>query len=143
MSDFRNYDPEFNILIFSGIRLRMYVDDSHMAAEREVDTFTKQVGVLGDVTRTRNRNRSGTVTATLQHTSPTNTLLSNIMLEDELFGLGVRTLMITEIAGSTLLSAQHAWIKRAPNFERGAEVAPVVWEFDVASLDVFIGGTLV
>lgn len=143
MPSYKNYDPALVVCTFKGIRLTGYADGTFISAEREEDAFSKSVGAGGDVTRVRNRNRSGSVTVTLQASSPTNDLLSAIANEDEILGTGVGTLLVKNINGTTILEAENAWIRKMPTVEAAKDASSREWAFDCAELVMVIGGALV
>ncbi len=140
---FRNYDPGRVVVTFKGIRLLAPQDGTFVSAEREEDAFTKQVGSAGDVTRSRNRNISGSVTVTLQQASPTNDLLSALAEADELTGLNYGALMVKDLNGTTLLEAPNAWIRKTPTVEFAKEASGREWVFDCAQLIMNVGGSII
>lgn len=140
---FKNYDPFRVVLSFKGISIQGFMDGTFIQAERTEDAFTMQTGAHGDVTRVRSRNRTATVTATLQAASPTNDLLSAVALEDELFGLGFGSLMIKDLNGTTLAQASTAWIRKLPAAEFAVDASGREWMFDCAELNMFVGGAVI
>lgn len=139
---FRNYDPGRVVMTFSGILLQGFMDGTFISAERAEDAFSTSVGASGDVTRVRSRDRTGTVTATLQAASPTNDLLTAVAWQDELFGLGYGPLMVKDLNGTMLISATVAWIKKFPTAEFADEASGREWAFDCAELVMNVGGAV-
>lgn len=140
MSQFHQYDPlrvagSFGEVFFDGP-----ADGTFISVEREEDAFSKEVGAGGDVVRVRSRNRSGSVTLTLQASSPANDRLSALLLADEQFGTGIRPIFIKDLNGTTLIHAAAAWIKKAPTVDYGDEGGSREWVFDCAELSIFAGG---
>lgn len=140
--DFKNYDPEQVTVSFMDIDIRGYMDGTFIEVERDEEAFTKHVGALGDVTRTRNLNRSGKVTITLTQAAPSNDLLSSSHLDDEQFGLNYGPLKIQDHNGNMRVFATYAWISKAPKIERAKESGSVQWVFDCADLKIEAGGNV-
>lgn len=138
----RTYNPFLVNFSFTGIPITGFAPDTFITVERNEDAFTLVVGAGGEAARSQSRNRSGTVTLTLLATSQSNDVLSAIANADEQTGIGVGTAFVKEINGTTLVSAQSAWIKKMPNVERGAEVSNVEWVLECEALDTFIGGLI-
>lgn len=136
----RTYDPRNVLASFGSVSITGFADGTFVNIERASDAFSKVVGAGGDVVRTRNRDRSGTVTFTLLASAPENDLLAAIAAEDELAGTGVRPIMVKELNGTTLAAAQNAWVRKVPNAEYAKEHGTREWAIDVEALDLFIGG---
>ncbi len=137
------YDPGLIIVSFKGVRLLGPAEGTFVTAERAEDAFTSQVGSAGDVTRSRNRNKMGSVTYTCQQGSPSNDVLSALQAADELTGLGFGSLMVKDLIGTTLVEAPSAWIKKIANPEFAKEAGPRAWVFDCAQLYIYTGGALI
>lgn len=138
----RTYDPALVNVSFSGLPLNGLAPDTFLKVSRSEDSFMPTVGAGGEVARAQSRNRLGEVELTLMATSQANDLLSAIANADELSGLGVGTIFIKELNGSTICMSESAWIKKMPDIERGKEIATVTWVFTCANLQMFIGGLL-
>lgn len=136
----RTYDPKLVLVSFGAVQITGFADGTFVTVERDEDAFTKLVGAGGDVVRSRNRNRSGSITVTLIHGAPENDLLAAIAAEDELAGTGVRAAMVKEANGTTLCAGQSAWIRKSANAEYAKEAGSREWVFDVAELDMLVGG---
>jgi len=136
----RTYDPKLVLISFGEVAITGFADGSFVSVDRDEDAFTKVVGAGGDVVRTRNRNRSGSVTVTLLHSAPENDLLSGIARLDETLGTGVRPVMVKEANGTTIIAAQNGWIRKLPTTEYAKESGTREWVLDVDALDSYVGG---
>jgi hypothetical protein len=143
MAQFANYDPGRVSVVWNGILITGFSSGTFVSAEREVETFTKDTGADGLVTRVRSRNKSGTVTLTLSPSSPANDLLSALHKQDEDFGTGYGELLIKDLNGTTLLSAEKSWIQKWPNVEQADEVSPREWMIDCAELEMYVGSAVI
>ena len=140
---FKNYDPGRVVVTFRGILLTGLMDGTFVSAERTEDAFEMSVGVAGDVTRVRNRNKTGTVTATIMAESPSNNLLSAVALADESTGLGYGSLLIKDLNGTTLVASPQAWIRKLPVTEYADTASSREWAFDCSELTMLVGGAVV
>lgn len=136
----KTYDPAKVLFSFAGSLITGYADDTFIEAERAEDGFTLLVGASGEGARSKNNNKSGTVTVTLMASSQSNDILSALAAADELAGTGVGALYLKELDGTTLVSAPAAWIKKMPSVSRGKEVGTVQWVFDCESMEMSVGG---
>lgn len=138
----KNYASDKVVVTFRGHIIAGLAGGTFVSAERAGDGFTKSVGADGSVARARMADRSGSVTVTLMHTSPSNDVLSLMANEDENFGTAVGPLMVKDLSGMTLLAAQNAWIRKMPNVEYGLEIGEREWVFDCDRLQMAVGGSL-
>ncbi len=138
---FRQYDPEYVTVTFKGIELRGFMTGTFVDAERAEDAYKVEAGAKGDVVRTRNRNRIGSVTVTLQQTSPSNASLSFFATKDERDNTGKGVLSVKDLNGSDVARSTDAWVRKKPKMERGSDLSPVEWIFDCAQLELDLGGS--
>lgn len=137
-----HFDPKLVVVNFAGQRLLMLAEGQHITAERDEDAYAKTVGTGGDVIRSRNNNRSGSVKLSIMASSPSNDFLSAMARADELGGAGGGGLDIADLNGTTVVTAPQAWVKKIPGLVVAKDAADMTreWEFDCAELDIFIGG---
>lgn len=140
---FKNLDPGQVVATFKGVNIVGFNDGSFIEVERSEDAFSMHVGATGDVTRVRNRNRTGAVTFTLIQASPTNDLLSAIALDDELNGTGYGPLIIKDLLGGTMYRATEAWIRKYPKGDHAKDATSRQWVIDCSELKMNIGGSVV
>ncbi len=127
---------------FKGIMITGFAQDSSINVERTADAFTMVAGATGDITRVRNRDKSGMVTLTLMAESASNDLLSAAALEDEIFGTGVGELFIEDKNGNTIIAAPQAWIQKMPATGFAGEASTREWVIACAELEMNVGGSL-
>lgn len=143
MAYFKNYSPSLVTMSFRDINVVGIAESTFVEVERNEDGFSTQAGANGDVTRTRNLNRTGKVTITLQQASPTNDLLTSAYRLDELTGSGYGAIQIKDLSGTAVCEATHAWILKLPKMERAKESGSVIWVFECADLKLYVGGNLI
>jgi hypothetical protein len=136
------YDPDEVIVTFAGNILSGFADGTFIEAERNEDGYTLKVGADGEGVRSRNQNRSGLFTLTLQQSSASNDVLSAIAAADDLGGPGVFPFQIQDNLGRTLVLGANTWIKKRPKVEYGKEASDRQWVFETVHLDPNVGGSL-
>lgn len=134
------YDPAKVVVNVAGVNLEGYADGTFVTAERTSDTYTKSTGADGRTTRVKQNDKSGSITITLQQTSPSNNHLSAIMVLDESSGEGIVPVTIKDILSSSLIASSYAWVKKPPASPYAKENSNREWVFDCAVLEMFIGG---
>lgn len=143
MGTLTNYSPELVDTIWNGITITGYAEGTFISVEREVDAFSKKVGSLGDVARTRSLNRSGKITITVMDTHPVNDLLAIAIAEDERNGLGFGAFTLKDRSGNAEVRATEAWCMRVPKLERAQTTGHVVYVFEAASIFIKHSGTVI
>lgn len=136
------YDPAKVIVNVAGANLEGYADGTFINAERSSDTFTKSTGSDGRTTRVKQNDKSGTITITLQQSSPSNNILSSIMVLDEASNEGIVPIAIKDILGTTAIASGYCWVKKPPAVGFAKDAGNREWLFDCAVLEIFVGGAL-
>jgi hypothetical protein len=136
----KTYDPGLVVVSIGGNIISGFADGTFINVERTSDSFSKQVGADGEVTRVRNRDRSGSITLTLMSSSLSNDILTALHKLDELSGTGVVPFLLKDLAGTTLVSAQSCWIRKPANVEFGKELSNREWTLDANPIDMTVGG---
>lgn len=139
----KTYDPGQITVAAGADILGGFAEDSVCEVERSEASFVTHVGADGEVTRSRNRNKSGTVKVKLIRTSSSNDVLAAKLAADELDGSGVFPITVKDLLGTTLHFGQSAWVERPPpdSFEKEANERE--WTIAVGELDMFPGGNVV
>lgn len=73
-----SYDAKDVSVIVGGVYLTGFAEGTFVSYEKTEDNFALSVGSLGDVARAKVNNPLGTITITLQQTSPQVTYLNNL-----------------------------------------------------------------
>ena len=136
----RKYNPAEVSIIISGIPISGYADGTFITVERDEDSFTKQVGTDGEVTRSKSNNKTGTATLILMQTSASNLALSALLAVDELTGNGVGPFLMKDNSGNSIYAGQNCWLRKYPSSEFGREATGREWAVDIDKLDVLEGG---
>lgn len=129
------YDFNDVILIVGVKRIEGFEEGSEITAERDEDSFTKKVGIGGNVTRSKSNNFAGQIKFTLQHLAKDNAYLQALMIADERTGKGVIPCIIIDKSGKEKVTASESWLLRPANKGYGAEAGPREWIVDCANLN--------
>lgn len=125
MSEARNYDPKDCVITVGGVYITGLGEDM-VSCEKDEDNFTTAVGAQGDVVVNRSHNRLGTITVTVQGTSPQKSYLMGLARSGEMFDVWVINKSIGEKCGGT-----QAMMKKPPTLEQGTELADREFEIQV------------
>ena len=120
------YDPKMVVITFGGVPITGFAEDSFVECTPSEEGFSRKVGADGEVVRSKSNNRCYDVTVTLLQTSLSNNSLAAAQLSDELTGLGMLPLSITEISSGSEHFFPQAWVER-PSWSRGKEAGEQQW----------------
>lgn len=143
MGTLHNYSPDFVDVVFKGITITGFAEGTFIEVEREVDTFTKKVGSLGDVARTRSLNKSGKITITVMDTHPINDSLATVIAQDEQDGSAVGAFSLKDRSGTSEVRAESAWCMKVPKLTRAQATGHNVYVFEAASIFIKHGGAVI
>jgi len=136
-------DPDQVTLVFGAIVIDSgFAEGSQIKVESAGDSFKMKKGIRGDVTRSKTRDRTGSVTFRLMAASPINAVLSaahnlDIALPN---GAGVTSIQVLDKNGASLDFASSAWIRKIPAQDYQEEDTAIEWVIDCADLKRLIGG---
>lgn len=133
------YSPEDVSVSIGAAIISGFTEGTFINIARNEDQYTMVVGADGKVTRSKNANRSGTMTLTLKASSASNDVLSAIASLDELAGTGVKAVIVKDNSGRSVYAGK-GWIRKTPAGEFAKEVGDREWMLDIASLTPFAGG---
>ena len=136
----RPYDPGKIIILFRGKQILGFADGTFVKEMRAEESFKNKAGANGDVVRTRNRNKMGSVTVTLQSTSLSNDDLSSALALDELSGTGAGALLVKDLLGNSLIQAEKAWVQKPADAPFGDDAENREWTLDCGEINIFNGG---
>lgn len=130
MADARNYDANDCVITVGGVYITGLGEDM-VSCEKDEDNFTTNVGAQGDVVINRSNNQLGTITVTVQGTSPQKDYLLGLARSGAMFDIWVINKSINEKVGGS-----KAMIKKPPTLEQGAELADREFEIQVFDYSV-------
>ncbi len=138
----RTYDPKEVHIIIGGFEMTGFADGTFLTISRDNDSFSKVSGADGETSRAKSNDKGGGAILSLQQTSPSNDILSGIVIADELSNSGVVPMIVTDSLGTTVLFSGEGWIKKPAEVTFAKEIGNRDWNLDLASMDIFIGGNL-
>ncbi len=109
------FDPKDLIITVAGHRVRGF-SETQVAISRPDAMWNSQVGATGDTMRVKTNNKTTDVVITLQQSSPSIDVLSDIATKDTLDNKGVFAMTIAyENASNFLLQAKDCYIEKKPD----------------------------
>ena len=142
MADFANYSPDKITIVLGNILVGGYADGTFVKVTRDSESFKDEVGAGGDVVRVKNLDKRGSIVITVQSSSPTNDLLSALLIADEASGSAHVPVLVKDLIGTTLCGAENAWLLKPADIEYGNEASSREWTIRCADLDILVGGAL-
>lgn len=139
---FRQYNPLDNVLVWGGITMLGYADDSMIVVAQAEDDFEMVPGAAGDVVLVRNQNPTGSITFRLQAESPVNDLLSARAVASRKFRPFVAPATVTNLNSTMECGSTFAVLARVPDIEQGATAGVREWRLLCADLEMFAGGAI-
>lgn len=136
----KTYDPSKIHVLFGGIPISGFAEGSAVKVSRSEDTFKKVEGIGGHISRTRTKNKSGSIEFTLAQTSLSNDVLSLTAIADELSAKGVLPLLIIDASTSSVYVSAFAWIRKPAEAGYSKDLTNRTWIFDSVDVDMFTGG---
>ncbi|GBF73053.1 hypothetical protein PA598K_01338 [Paenibacillus sp. 598K] len=125
------YDPKDVTTIVKGTYLTGYGEDLVTVAKDE-ENWSTAVGAQGDVVRSKVNNPLGTVTVTLQQTSPQCAFLDRLANSEELFPISV----VYSGTPKETTTVTQAYIKKPSDREYGSEAGDRTYEFQCLDISM-------
>lgn len=127
-----SYDAKDVSVIVNGIYLTGFADGTFVSYSKDEEQFSTTVGALGDVARAKVNNPLGTITVTLQQTSPQVAMLNNLAMSGKL----VEARVIHKGSNTQKVGGTQCFVKKPADGEFSNEVSNR--EFEIAVLDYSI-----
>lgn len=121
----RTYNPKDCVITVGGVYITGLGEDM-VSCEKDEDNFSASVGAQGDVVVNQSNNNLGTITVTVQGTSPQKDYLMGLAKSRGMFDVWVINKSIGEKVGGS-----QATMKKPPAMEQGAELADREFEIQV------------
>ena len=135
----RTFDPKEVSVIIGEFIIKGFSDEQ-ITVSRDNPAWELIVGADGEGTRVKSNDRSGTITITLQQSSPSNDDLSTLALSDELSNTGLRPFYMKDSLGTSLFSAITCFVEQIPEAAYGKSANDRVWVLKTDNLIGFLGG---
>lgn len=124
--DFNNVN-----IIVNGRFITGYFEGSNIVITRNADKYIKSIGVKGEISYAKNNDKSGTVTFSLEHNSPTNDFLTQIANSDDFAEVSV---IDSNKDGKINIASNECVIMRPADLTRGLEISGREWTIDVPNI---------
>lgn len=124
----RVYDPKQVNVIVDGVFITGFAEGTMVTAEKDEDDFTVVYGAQGDYSVAESHNTLGTITLTLQDTSPSLPFLRSLVNRRRFFSCYV---VDANDSSRVMAGGSEARILKSPGFEKGNEVGEVEVEIKV------------
>lgn len=133
------YDPSLVTIAIGGAVMSGFSDGTFVEISRNEPTWNTVVGADGIVTRGKTNNRSGTLTLTLKQSSPSNDVLSALLIADELANGSVFPVLIKDLSGTSLYFSAQAFISSFPTSTFSKDITDRSWVITLADCDMLVG----
>jgi hypothetical protein len=136
------YDPQSVAITAFGALMQGFAQDTMIKIEQMSDAFVSEVGVDGEVARSKVSDRRVKVTLSLLQTSASNAVLSAQLILDQAApnGAGVGSFRMEDLQGGTLVQGQQAWITKMPDNEMSRSAKAREWVIEIADAQRFEAG---
>lgn len=135
----RTYNPAEVTVAIGGAIMSGYTDGTFVEIARNSPSWITAVGADGTVTRGKSNDRSGSLTLTLKQSSPSNDILSGILIADELSNRGVFPVLVKDLSGTSIFFSAQAYINTFATASYGKDIADRTWTITLADVDMLVG----
>lgn len=131
-----SYSPKEVNVSFNGIAITGFAPDSFIRIRRNSDVLYETVGSQGELSLTKNADKTGEIEIELLQTAESNIELSALLFGTEFGGglIPVGEIVIEDPSGSNLTVAHNAYIKMTPEIDLGNEQNSRTWTFGCEEL---------
>jgi hypothetical protein len=135
------YDWRKTLTTVNGVPVTNFASgDDAFKAERLADNASHEVGVDGNMVVSLSADKSGQVTIKLQQTSPTNSYLNKITTgQDHMEGFVPVVVQQQDVYRNDGVGTTVGYIKKHPDYTRGAKASTVEWVFIFEQLHMQLG----
>lgn len=143
MPGMQTFDPnEFFVNLYA-VPMTQFAKGTYVEITYDSDAFIDEVGANGNVVRILSTDYRATMKFTLMSESPSNDVLSTALQIDRLTGSNTTQALCQDGRGTSIATANQAWIKKAPDQAfSSSEATTRVWEIRCAALVATVGGRL-
>lgn len=135
------YAAEKVVVTVGGVIISGFGDGDFVTAAYDEDRFMKYVGADGEVGRSKNASKAGTIEIVLSQTSKANDELNAIFGLSSMAGIDLAIpVAVADLSGRSLCFASKAWLKTSPEMIYGKEIGDRTWVLDAADMSFSHGG---
>ncbi len=133
MGKIRTYNPKEVTVALGNHIVTGYADDSFVTIDPNGDGVTKKVGCDGEIVRSISPDDTYIVKLSVLQTSDTNSFLQERFAQDKKSGDGMFPILIKDLKGGLVFSADAAWPIKPASRGFGKEAANREWELHTGS----------
>ena len=132
MPKIKTYNPKEVVMACGSHMISGYADDSFISIEANGDGITKKVGCDGEIARAISPDGTYKIKMTLLQQSDSNKFFTNRTTQDRDTGNGIFPILIKDLKGGLVFSADSAWCVKMSSVTRGKDTNNREWEIDTA-----------
>jgi len=136
----KSYSPGEISVIVDGQIISGFAEGTFISVARDEDSSTFVPSATGGGSRTKNANKSGKFTFTLQQTSESNQALSDLLKADEDGDNILVPVLVRDNSGSDLHKAEQVYIVKYPQADYAKELSNREWILQAENLEMNLGG---
>ena len=133
MSAMKTYNPKEVVVTLGNHIVTGYAEDSFISVDPNGDGVTKKVGCDGEIVRSINPDDTYIVKLSVLQYSATNSFLQQRLAQDRKNGDGMFPILIKDLKGGMVFSAEAAWPKGPASRGYGKEAGNREWELHTGS----------
>jgi len=137
----RNYSPsDVSVLLAGFYQIDGFVSGSFLTISKDVQPYKTTRTADGTVARTFIKDDTYTITLKIASTSPTNDILTGIVLADSATQYVKFPMFVKDNLGTSLFLAPTCWVKETPDMEFSDGVTDRIWVIQAAQCVTNFGG---
>jgi hypothetical protein len=133
MGKIKTYNPKEVTVALGSHIVTGYADDSFISIDPNGDGITKKVGCDGEIVRSISPDDTAVVKLSVLQTSDTNAYLQQMHNMDRQNGEGMFSILIKDLKGGLVFSADSAWASKSASRGFGKEANNREWEIHTGS----------
>jgi hypothetical protein len=130
------YDAGQVIVTVDGIRIEGAADGAFVSVEQSNPRYNKSAGVDGASYRSRQNDRTGTVTVSLQYGTPGWVVLNGYKRLGDDGADDKFSLVISEVLSGARMVAEQAWVEAEPTVAYDRDIGTGDWVLGFGSIDI-------
>lgn len=133
MTQIKTYNPKEVTISLGAHIVTGYADDSFITIDPNGDGVTKKVGCDGEIVRSISPDDTYIIKLSVLQTSDTNSFLQERFSEDIANGDGMFAVLIKDLKGGMVFSADAGWVSKTASRGFGKESSNREWEIHTGS----------
>lgn len=126
------YDAKDVSVIVNGVYLTGFADGTFVSYSKDEENFAVSIGAQGDAARAKVNNPLGTITVTLQQTSPQVSMMNNLARSGKL----IEARVIHKGSNTQKVGGTQCFVKKPADGEFSNEISSREFEISVLDYDI-------